>query len=86
MKRLETREVQVVYCDVCGQECIGNYTTFGCGTAHEQHACHSWDEAAQTRCDLKMEAMRAATVAAVECSTVFPVVDSDAWCGKFEQK
>lgn len=56
MKKKELREMIIIYCDVCGKECEGGYSTFNDGTPEEKHACHVWNEAEQTRCDLKMQA------------------------------
>jgi len=50
MIKTETRQVVAVYCDVCGQECMSNYTTFH-QAGGDKHACSVWDDAKQSRCD-----------------------------------
>lgn len=57
MQKLEQREILVTYCDVCGSECEGSFTTLFAGTPNEKHACHGWIEEEETRCDLKLVAM-----------------------------
>lgn len=54
MKKYETKIVLVTYCDVCGDEIVGNATVFNEGAENERHACHQWNELEQTRCDIKM--------------------------------
>lgn len=54
MRTTEMRLVQVLYCDCCGAEIVGNMTVFNQGQPDEKHACHGWIEDEQTRCDLKL--------------------------------
>lgn len=51
MKRIELRKKLVHYCDVCGDEITGNFTTFGKDTENEKHACSSWNKELGDRCD-----------------------------------
>lgn len=50
MKRLETRQVMVVYCDACGDECGSNYTSWwDASTNKDTHACDKLDDEGLTR-------------------------------------
>jgi uncharacterized cysteine cluster protein YcgN (CxxCxxCC family) len=50
MKRLETKQVMVVYCDACGEECLNNYTSWrDASTNQEIHACDKLDDEGLTR-------------------------------------
>jgi hypothetical protein len=55
MKRLETRQHLIVYCDVCGKECGCSYTTFNRDTESEAHACDRLDDQGCKACNLEIQ-------------------------------
>ena len=56
MKRLETREHLIFYCDVCGEECGCSWTTFASGTEREAHACDRLDKEGNPSCAQELAA------------------------------
>ena len=60
MRRIESREVQVTYCDVCGEEIFDSVAMvlFNRGAPNELHACNRWNEAKGTTCSKHLAKLR----------------------------
>lgn len=59
MKRLETRQVMVFYCDACGKECGGSFTSWwDASTNQDKHACDRLDNDGRRACVEQIERQR----------------------------
>lgn len=60
MRRIEQREMQVTYCDVCGKEIFDNVAMviFNRGTPFELHACQRFNEAKGMTCSSALKRER----------------------------
>lgn len=60
MKQIELRACHVTYCDVCGQEITGNYTTMHNKDGVPFHGCDRWSEDHGSRCSGRMDKLLSA--------------------------
>jgi hypothetical protein len=69
MKKVKIVEKTIFYCDICGEQIVGNMVTFDSGTEIETHTCLDWNDSLNHTCCREMEIQRQTGMRKDKCPT-----------------